>query len=76
MVGLDLSSSVGQVAENRHAFAQQYSLFVHFVQGNLMEPLFVEKAFDHLHTICDGSDLVEIGDMKFLTEREVIHKLF
>lgn len=50
IVGMDLSRSVVKANENRRTFAGEDAPFVHFVQGNVMQPPLAEKAFDHIHT--------------------------
>lgn len=50
VVGMDLSTSVDRANLNRHAVAGERAPFVHFVQGNILEPPLAEEAFDHIHT--------------------------
>lgn len=50
VVGMDLSRSVERASDNCKTFVKEHSPFVHFVQGNIMEPPFTERAFDHIHT--------------------------
>ena len=50
VVGLDLSSSIERAYQNRDRFAGSHAPFVHFVQGNIMEPPFAPETFDHIHT--------------------------
>jgi 2-polyprenyl-3-methyl-5-hydroxy-6-metoxy-1,4-benzoquinol methylase/uncharacterized protein YbaR (Trm112 family) len=50
IVGMDLSRSVVKANENRHTFAGDRAPFVHFLQGNIMQPPLAEAAFDHIHT--------------------------
>jgi 2-polyprenyl-3-methyl-5-hydroxy-6-metoxy-1,4-benzoquinol methylase/uncharacterized protein YbaR (Trm112 family) len=50
VVGMDLSRSVERADKYRALFAQEHAPFVHFVQGNVMEPPFARETFDHIHT--------------------------
>jgi SAM-dependent methyltransferase len=50
VVGMDLSRSVERAAENAARGAGENIHFVHFVQGNILEPPFREATFDHIHT--------------------------
>jgi SAM-dependent methyltransferase/uncharacterized protein YbaR (Trm112 family) len=50
VVGMDLSRSVARANENRQAVAGDRAPFVHFVQGNIMEPPLRPESFDHIHT--------------------------
>ena len=50
VVGMDLSGSVERAHANRHTVAGDRAPFVHFVQGNLMEPPLRPGAFDYVHT--------------------------
>jgi SAM-dependent methyltransferase len=50
VVGMDLSRSVARAEEHRLEQAGSRAAFLHFVQGNIMEPPLVERAFDHIHT--------------------------
>jgi SAM-dependent methyltransferase len=50
VVGMDLSRSVEGAQARRRAIAGSRAPFVHFVQGNIMEPPFAKGAFDHIHT--------------------------
>ena len=50
VVGMDLSRSVVRAHANRAAVAGTRAPFVHFIQGNVMEPPFAPGVFDHIHT--------------------------
>lgn len=50
IVGMDLSRSVVRAHANRAAVSGTRALFVHFVQGNVMEPPFAPGVFDHIHS--------------------------
>lgn len=50
IVGMDLSRSVERAAENAERSAGENAPFVHFVQGNVLEPPFAAESFDHLHS--------------------------
>jgi SAM-dependent methyltransferase/uncharacterized protein YbaR (Trm112 family) len=50
VVGMDLSRSVERANVNRASLAGSRALFVHFVQGNVMEPPFRRGAFDYVHS--------------------------
>ncbi|MBY0332540.1 MAG: methyltransferase domain-containing protein [Acetobacteraceae bacterium] len=50
VVGMDLSRSVERAAENAAANAGTDAPFIHFVQGNVLEPPFAPETFDHIHT--------------------------
>lgn len=50
VVGMDLSRSVERAAANAECNAGADSAFVHFVQGNILEPPFSPETFDHIHT--------------------------
>lgn len=50
VVGMDLSRSIGRANENRNAVAGKNAPFVHFIQGNVMEPPLRPGSFDLIHT--------------------------
>lgn len=50
VVGMDLSRSIERAAANAEANAGTDAPFIHFVQGNVMEPPLAEASFDHIHT--------------------------
>mgnify|MGYP003665813624 CR=1 FL=1 len=50
VVGMDLSRSVVRANQMRAEHAGDRAPFVHFVQGNVMEPPFAPETFDHIHT--------------------------
>jgi len=50
IVGMDLSRSVERAAENAERNAGADAPFIHFVQGNILEPPFLPESFDHIHT--------------------------
>jgi uncharacterized protein YbaR (Trm112 family)/2-polyprenyl-3-methyl-5-hydroxy-6-metoxy-1,4-benzoquinol methylase len=50
VVGMDLSRSVERADAQRESIAGACAPFVHFVQGNVMEPPFALGAFDHVHS--------------------------
>jgi len=50
VVGMDLSRSVERAAANAEANAGEDAPFIHFVQGNILEPPFAAETFDHIHT--------------------------
>jgi SAM-dependent methyltransferase/uncharacterized protein YbaR (Trm112 family) len=50
VVGMDLSRSVERAAANAERSAGPDAPFVHFVQGNILEPPFAPGTFDHIHT--------------------------
>jgi SAM-dependent methyltransferase len=50
MVGMDLSRSVERAAANAERSAGEHAPFVHFVQGNILDPPFAPETFDHIHT--------------------------
>jgi 2-polyprenyl-3-methyl-5-hydroxy-6-metoxy-1,4-benzoquinol methylase/uncharacterized protein YbaR (Trm112 family) len=50
VVGLDLSSSIEGAYQSRFRFANGQAPFVHYVQGNILEPPFAPETFDHIHT--------------------------
>ncbi len=50
VVGMDLSRSVERAAENAERSAGENAPFVHFVQGNILEPPLAQESFDHIHT--------------------------
>lgn len=50
VVGMDLSRSIERAAENAEANSGTDAPFIHFVQGNILEPPLAIEAFDHIHT--------------------------
>lgn len=50
VVGMDLSRSIERAAANAEASAAEDAPFIHFVQGNILEPPLAESSFDHIHT--------------------------
>jgi uncharacterized protein YbaR (Trm112 family)/SAM-dependent methyltransferase len=50
VIGMDLSRSVERAAENAARIAGKHAPFVHFVQGNILEPPFAPGTFDHIHS--------------------------
>jgi 2-polyprenyl-3-methyl-5-hydroxy-6-metoxy-1,4-benzoquinol methylase/uncharacterized protein YbaR (Trm112 family) len=50
VVGMDFSRSVVRANENRRAIAGEHAPFVHFLQGNIMEPPLRPESFDHIHS--------------------------
>jgi SAM-dependent methyltransferase len=50
VVGMDLSRSIERAHLHRAALAGDRAPFVHFVQGNLMEPPLARGIFDHVHS--------------------------
>ncbi|HEY0833311.1 MAG TPA: methyltransferase domain-containing protein [Azospirillum sp.] len=50
VVGMDLSRSVDGAERRRPAIAGERAPFVHFIQGNIMEPPLAPAAFDHIHS--------------------------
>ncbi len=50
VVGMDFTRSVVRANANRGAIAGEHAPFVHFVQGNIMEPPLRPESFDHIHT--------------------------
>ena len=50
VVGMDLSRSIERAAENAERNAGADAPFIHFVQGNVLEPPFAPETFDHIHT--------------------------
>jgi 2-polyprenyl-3-methyl-5-hydroxy-6-metoxy-1,4-benzoquinol methylase/uncharacterized protein YbaR (Trm112 family) len=50
VVGMDLSRSIERAAENAAANSGADAPFIHFVQGNVMEPPLAPEGFDHIHT--------------------------
>jgi uncharacterized protein YbaR (Trm112 family)/2-polyprenyl-3-methyl-5-hydroxy-6-metoxy-1,4-benzoquinol methylase len=50
VVGMDLSRSIERAAENAEKSAGADAPFIHFVQGNILEPPIRPGSFDHIHT--------------------------
>lgn len=50
VVGMDLSRSIERAAENAEKSAGADAPFIHFVQGNILEPPLAPESFDHIHT--------------------------
>lgn len=50
VVGMDLSGSVVRANQDRLEHGGRRAPFVHFVQGNVMEPPLAMEAFNHIHT--------------------------
>lgn len=50
VVGMDLSRSVSRANEKRKSVAGDRAPFVHFIQGNIMEPPLRPESFNHIHT--------------------------
>jgi 2-polyprenyl-3-methyl-5-hydroxy-6-metoxy-1,4-benzoquinol methylase/uncharacterized protein YbaR (Trm112 family) len=50
VVGMDLSRSVERAHEKRAAVAGEHAPYVHFIQGNVLEPPIAPETFDHGHT--------------------------
>jgi uncharacterized protein YbaR (Trm112 family)/2-polyprenyl-3-methyl-5-hydroxy-6-metoxy-1,4-benzoquinol methylase len=50
VVGMDLSRSIERAAENAEKSAGADAPFIHFVQGNILEPPLMPESFDHIHT--------------------------
>jgi 2-polyprenyl-3-methyl-5-hydroxy-6-metoxy-1,4-benzoquinol methylase/uncharacterized protein YbaR (Trm112 family) len=50
VVGMDLSRSIERAAQNAERSAGADAPFIHFVQGNILEPPLREASFDHIHT--------------------------
>jgi len=50
VVGMDLSRSIERAAQNAEASAGADAPFIHFVQGNILEPPLRPATFDHIHT--------------------------
>ena len=50
VVGMDLSRSIERAAANAEASSGADAPFIHFVQGNILEPPLAEAIFDHIHT--------------------------
>ena len=50
IVGMDLSGSVERAQANRPRAAGERAPFVHFIQGNVLEPPLAREAFDFVHS--------------------------
>lgn len=50
VIGMDLSRSVVRAHKMRAEYAGDNAPYLHFVQGNVMEPPFAPNTFDHEHT--------------------------
>lgn len=50
VVGMDLSESVVRARANRPNVAGDRAPFVHFIQGNVMEPPLAPQVFDYIHS--------------------------
>jgi 2-polyprenyl-3-methyl-5-hydroxy-6-metoxy-1,4-benzoquinol methylase/uncharacterized protein YbaR (Trm112 family) len=50
VVGMDLSRSIERAAQNAEQSAGTDAPFIHFVQGNILEPPLRQASFDHIHT--------------------------
>jgi SAM-dependent methyltransferase len=50
VVGMDLSRSIERAAQNAEANSGSDAPFIHFVQGNILEPPLRPGSFDHIHT--------------------------
>jgi SAM-dependent methyltransferase/uncharacterized protein YbaR (Trm112 family) len=50
VVGMDFSRSVERAAGRAASVAGDDAPFVHFVQGNILEPPFAAESFDHIHS--------------------------
>ena len=50
VVGMDLSSSVERAQAGRWRAAGERAPFVHFIQGNVLEPPLAHEAFDFVHS--------------------------
>ncbi|HET8551468.1 MAG TPA: methyltransferase domain-containing protein [Gammaproteobacteria bacterium] len=49
-VGLDFTGAVGRAQANRARFADGYAPFVHYVQGDLLQPPLAPAVFDFVHS--------------------------
>ena len=50
VVGMDLSRSIERAAQNAEVNSGEDAPFIHFVQGNILEPPLRAGIFDHIHT--------------------------
>jgi 2-polyprenyl-3-methyl-5-hydroxy-6-metoxy-1,4-benzoquinol methylase len=50
MIGMDLSRSVERAFEKRASVAGEHAPYVHFIQGNVLEPPLAPECVDHGHT--------------------------
>ena len=69
VVGMDLSESIVRAHANRATVVGDRAAFVHFVQGNIMEPPLAAEAFDHIHSsgVLHHTPSTERAFLSFLT---------
>jgi 2-polyprenyl-3-methyl-5-hydroxy-6-metoxy-1,4-benzoquinol methylase len=69
VVGMDLSESVVRAHANRASIGGDRAPFVHFIQGNVMEPPLAPQVFDHIHSsgVLHHTPNTESAFLSFLT---------